>query len=338
MQADLENASTLGSVALLIARGLQNAGHEPIPLFAAAGIDIDTIHNPDIRFPVVKLQKLWRLSVEATHNPCFGLLAAQQLQPATLHGLGFAWLASNTLRDALSRLVRYSRMVNSIARIRLEDHGDTTDLVVSGTENWPNFEHAAIDAGMAIFLRMSRIAVGNELSPVQVLLQRPEPACSDQFYRLFAAPVTFGASKNRLCFRTHEVDAPLPCANAQLARVNDQTVMDYLSRFDRTSISMQVRIRIIEQLPDGTPTQESIASVLNVSRRSLQRKLHDETTNFKHLLKNTRRELALQYIDEPHRSISEITYLLGFSEPSNFSRAFKRWTGQTPVEYRRVAD
>ena len=113
--------------------------------------------------------------------------------------------------------------------------------------------------------------------------------------------------------------------------------MDYLARFDHDSIAMRVRATIIERLPDGTPSQGNIAELLHVSMRSLQRRLNNENTNFKELLEGTRHELALQYIREPHRTIGEITYLLGFSEPSNFSRAFRRWTGMSPAEYRESA-
>ncbi|MEA2094390.1 MAG: helix-turn-helix transcriptional regulator, partial [Pseudomonadota bacterium] len=109
---------------------------------------------------------------------------------------------------------------------------------------------------------------------------------------------------------------------------------DYLARFDRANITMQVRSKIIEQLHDGAPKQEDIAGTLHVSLRSLQRKLKDEHTSYKTLLENTRQQLAMQYLRDSQRSIGEITYLLGFAEPSNFTRAFRRWTGQSPGEFR----
>jgi AraC-like DNA-binding protein len=131
--------------------------------------------------------------------------------------------------------------------------------------------------------------------------------------------------------------APLSTAHPELARMNDQTVIDYLARFDRENITMQVRSKIIEQLPEGRPSQGDIAVKLNTSLRSLQRRLRDQDTSFKELLSNTQQELALSYIRDSSRSIGEITYLLGFSEPSNFTRAFKRWTGKSPGEYREHA-
>lgn len=133
------------------------------------------------------------------------------------------------------------------------------------------------------------------------------------------------------------MDRHLATGDPNLSRVNDDTIVEYLARFDRENITMRVRSRIIEELPGGTPNQSVVADALHLSRRSLQRRLQNERTTYKSLLEGTRRELALQYIREPHRSLAEITYLLGFSEPSNFTRAFRRWTGSSPAEYRRTS-
>ena len=97
---------------------------------------------------------------------------------------------------------------------------------------------------------------------------------------------------------------------------------------------MQVRRQLTAQLSSGMANQESIANELHMSLRTLQRKLESEGTTFKRLLEETRKGLAIQYMAESHHSVNEITYLLGFSEASNFSRAFKRWTGQSPSAYR----
>jgi AraC-like DNA-binding protein len=97
---------------------------------------------------------------------------------------------------------------------------------------------------------------------------------------------------------------------------------------------MRVKVALLEHLPSGHVSEEEIAQGLHLSLRTLQRKLRDEGTSYKELLDETRRELATEYIKNPHVSISEITYLLGFSEPSNFSRAFKRWTGSSPSAFR----
>lgn len=331
---NLDQITTLSSVAALIERGLRAYQVDPRPLFEQVGIDIREVSRPDKRFQTIRLQALWRLAVEATGDECFGLKLSELTQPSALQGLGFAWLASDTLRDGLKRLVRFSRFVNAVMEIQLVDIDHSVDLVITGPEKWPDFVHAAGDMGMASFLRMCRITAGMSLNPEVVYLQRPKPDCHEAFEALFRAPIYYSATTNRLRFSANELDTPLPTPSPELARINDQAVIDYLARYDRDSTAMQVRSRIIELLPDGTPHQDNIAHAMHLSLRSLQRRLKGEGTSFKGLLEETRRELALHYIRESHRPIGEITYLLGFSEPSNFTRAFRRWTGMAPAEYR----
>jgi AraC-like DNA-binding protein len=127
---------------------------------------------------------------------------------------------------------------------------------------------------------------------------------------------------------------PLVTGDPALARVNDDQTQAYLDSFMSQSTSREVVNKIVDRLPDGPPSQELIAADLSVSNRTLQRKLKDEGTSFMDLLQDTRLQLAREYLRQPGRSVVETAYLLGFSEPSTFSRAFKRWTGRAPAEYR----
>lgn len=327
--------TTLGSVAALLIQALRSRDCDPAPLFAAAGIDLQDASVPGARIATVRMQALWRLAVTATADPCLGLVVARYFQPAALHGLGFAWLASDTLHAAMDRLVRYSRFINTAADFHLRQTADTVDLVIRvPNEQWPDFEFAATDLAMAAFLRMCRITAGNAVMPLRVSFQRPPPPCSGDFVETFGPNIRYAAAENRLCFDKALVEAPLSTANPELARLNDQTVADYLARYDSASITMQVRSRIIEQLPDGRPSQEAIAASLHLSLRSLQRRLQDENTSFTAVLNETQQQLALEYVRGSNRSIGEITYLLGYSEPGSFTRAFRRWTGKSPLQFR----
>jgi AraC-like DNA-binding protein len=187
---------------------------------------------------------------------------------------------------------------------------------------------------MAMIVRLCRLIRGAEINPLRVTLRRQTPSCTKAFSQVFRAPVEFSARRDRLVFDREELSQPLLTANTELARANDQIVIDYLAKFDRDRVTMRVRSMLLEQLATGSATQESIARGLNLSARSLQRKLHEEGTTYKQLVDDTRRELAAQYVKQSQLSINEITYMLGFSEPSNFTRAFKRWTGESPSEYR----
>jgi AraC-like DNA-binding protein len=329
-----EEATTVGAAATLVGCALRDYGVDIKAVYRDAGLDPEAVTSPGARYPFAKMQLMWRLAVERSGDPCFGLSVAEHMRPQAFHGLGFVWLSSDTLFDALSRLVKYQRLISTVADISLQETDDTVKLVVNILQSSGQTEPASIDAAVGVFLRMCRLAVCGPFNPERVSLRRPRPSCSERFESLFQAPVRFGAEENIVYLDPLSIHEPLPGADPELLRANDQVVVDYLARFDRESLSMQVRSLLIELLPDGQPTQQGIASSLNLSVRNLQRKLHSEGISFKHLLDETRKELATQYIRDSNRRIGEITYLLGFSEPSNFTRAFRRWTGCSPNEYR----
>ncbi len=330
----LKEATTVGAAAKLVECALRDYGVDAGQIYRDAGLDRKALSSPDARYPFAGMQLMWRLAVERTGDPCFGLTVAEHMQPQAFHGLGFVWLSSDTLVDALKRLVKYQRLISTVVDISLEETPGAVNLVVNILQPSSRLEPASVDAAVAVFLRMCRMAVCGPFSPQKVTFRRPRPACSQRFEEFFRAPVEFAAEKNVLGFEPQVIYKPLPGADAELLRANDQVVIDYLARFDRESLSVQVRSMLIELLPDGQPTQQGIARSLNLSVRNLQRKLQSEGISFKHLLDETRKELATQYIRDANRRIGEITYLLGFSEPSNFTRAFRRWTGLSPNEYR----
>ena len=302
-------------------------------LFQQVGlVSPDTLTSQD-RVLAIAMQKLWRLAVEKTGDQAFGICFAQHTHPMALHGLGFSWMASDTLLDAFQRLVRYYRLITTAGEIILDE-------IPEGYRVWHKLPApkgvaapASLDAGMALFVQLCRIVKGTEFSPSAVYLQREKPAETSAFDSFFACPVYYDQDENQLVFKSDVFTAKLPGANPQLARANDQVVIDYLREFDKQDIVSQIRASIIEYLPSGTPSQEDVANSVHMSTRSMQRKLNEKGTSFKTIVETIRKELAETYLKEGARSIGEVTYLLGFSEPSNFSRSFKKWTGMTPIDY-----
>ena len=113
-------------------------------------------------------------------------------------------------------------------------------------------------------------------------------------------------------------------------------MINYLARLDKDDIIQRVKVAIIDQLPSGNVTEDTVAEAIFISKRSLQRKLNEKGTTFKTILTDVRQDLALKYIHDRKLTLTEISFMLGFSEMSSFSRAFKRWTGESPKEFRRL--
>jgi len=322
--------SVLASWARTIIRALDARGLDGRALAAGAGIDVQRLDDAEARYLMTDTRELWRQAVAATGDPCLGLHVARYVNYATFHALGAAVLASGTLREAFGRLVRYGRVVGDAATLRLDDRGARVrlELELAGTGPVPD---EAIDALLALTLRVARMLRDRpQLSPLRVELARPEPSPSEPFRRFFGAPVVFGAATNRLEFAAVDVDERLPAGNAEVARRIDEVLARYIARLDDRQLLSRIRTAVVERLPDGEPSQSTIARALGVSLRTLQRRLAEEKTSYQAILDGARADLARVYLAEGW-SVTEIAFTLGFSDSSSFSRAFRRWTGMAPT-------
>ena len=193
------------------------------------------------------------------------------------------------------------------------------------------------DAALAVTLSMCRVNYIEDLAPVSVTLIHPMPSCSARFFEYFRSPILFEAATYSFTLPLDAVDKILPGSNPQLAELNDQVMIEYLVKLDQDHITQKVKAAIIDHLPSGSVTDETVARALYMSSRKLQRQLQSAGTTFNTLLNEIRQDLAQTYLKEENTSMTEIAFLLGFSESSAFSRAFKRWMGVSPTKYRKAS-
>ena len=328
--------SVIASWVLLIARAIDEHGFDSRELFRRAGLDYARLREPGARYSYAAVCRLWKLAETAVNDPCFAPRVASLWHPTTMHALGYSWMASYNLDEAYRRTVRFGRFLNSAANgaLNIVETGGAYGLTVDTSVVSHEVPQVAIDAGIALFINISRAAYGSGFRPVGVSLCRPQPDNADTFVQYYDAPVRFAELQNALWLDPEQVSRPLATANPELVRINDQVIVDYLAEMDRNDVVSRVRAKITERLPSGRLDEAEIAAALNLSQRSLQRRLGEQDTPYSRLLEDTRRELSREYVRNPGRSFGEIAYLLGFSEPANFSRAFRRWYGQTPTEFR----
>jgi AraC-like DNA-binding protein len=337
MAIDTEHHTVLSNIALAIARAASEYGCDGIALLADAGIDPDDAQEPDSRISVAAHQRLWRLAIDRTDNPCLAIKVGEALPPGAIHGLGLGWLASDTLKSALERLVRFQRLVSTNADIQLTEMNDCYELIGQPKRTPKTFEPASADALMVLTLRLCRLALSESVAPDRLELAHNPGTCLGAYQTYFGCTVVPNAPRYALVFNKALMKQILPGANPLLARINDDAVRDYLARYELADFATQVRRLLIETLTESGSDQAAIARELNVSVRQLQRELQERGLTFKTLVEEVRRELAISYLTEKQKSIGEITYLLGYTEPANFGRSFKKWTGQTPAAFRASA-
>ncbi len=333
MNQHQDTATTVASYTQAFASALSAAGVDPHSVFAEVGISAQVTSDPLKRISNEDVGRLFRASIRATGNPCFGIEVGERMQPGNLHALGFAMLASVSLQDFFDRVCNYYRVVSPNADF-LQEHGDGASVLVARNLA-ASVCYETQDAWVTMMVRFLRFLYQLELNPLWIDLARPLPEGGGQpFLDYFQCPVRFEQQELRIAIDSAVMARKLPGASADLAEHHDQIVMDYLEKMDRKEIVNRVRGLIIEELASGRLSKQGVAEKMHMSARSLQLKLAEKNTTFQETLDDTRRKLASSYIEQSHLAITEIAYLLGFSDASNFTRAFRRWHGISPREYR----
>jgi AraC-like DNA-binding protein len=327
-----DSVTVISGYALAIAKALESRGVDPRGVFAAAGIHDGVSNDPLRRLPRAAIDQLYRTCVAVTGDDCFGLTVAKFIHAPTLHALGYGLLASTTLMDFCLRVQRFFPLVSQRALVDVVPDGSTVRFAFPlRVEVSPQTQDAWLGA---MFLTM-RMMHREEFHPVTVEFAHGKPAAGDaKHVEFFGAPVRFDAAIAALVLPRADMEVRLHGACPELAQWHDNLAAKYIAKLDRTDVVANVRARILELLPSGACSKGKIARDLAMSATTLQQRLTERGTSFHALLNHTRQELATGYLQRSGTSITEIAFVLGFTDVSNFTRAFKRWTGTSPTGFR----
>jgi AraC-like DNA-binding protein len=331
-------------MAAMVAGHLQAAAAFGLPatrLQEAAGLRDDDLRDPDGRVPFERCVALWEAIEVEPRGQDFGFWLGGSVTVATLGVVGFAMQHAPDVRAAFHCLDRFRKLMNDAVIPRIEEHD--AEVVFRQTEP----PRIAGLAAMAAAGPVGTVTLIRELTghapersfTVAAAFQHPPPANAARYAEELRCPITFGAPETRLVLRREVFDLPLRRTDPGLYRYLEQHAATLQAQLpDRASVASQVRQQLIESIRDGEPEQPAIARRLAMSERTLQRRLQKENTTFAALVDEVRRELARAYLRDDRLAIFEVAFLLGFSEPSAFNRAFRRWTGKSPREHRRATE
>jgi len=266
-------------------------------------------------------------------DPALGLRVGRYLQPSHLGALGFAWLSSSTLRTALHRARRFRRMFHEAVELCLDEEPSSIRVHYRMSRQ-PTRARIVADAQLAGNLALCRANFGAELVPLEVTLRREQPADPTPWNEYFGVGVRFGQPLNSLVISARDADRPLTGSNPEMVRLHEDIIQRHLLRLDRDNILNRARLEIMERLPSGRVVESEVAGALNVSKRTMQRKFREQDETFRSLLVQVRKDLARRYLENPSFSITEIAFLLGYTDTSAFSRAFREWFGRSPSQLR----
>ena len=309
-------------------------GMDPDALFRQAGIDPRLRLDTTARISAQQFDDIVCLARETSRDDSFAFKVVRNIHPSYMGALGFAWMTSATVRDAFERLSRYYRLLTSEVQVAVAAADGSLEVVFDATAAQSRDPALRERLRLAGAVWLCRMIAGGSFTPKTVEFQQDAPANAGDYYEFFRCEQRFGQERTALVIAAAEADEALPGFNAQLLQQFDHMAISYLAELDRSDLLGRVRATVLEQLPSGEATLEAVADRLAMSSRTLTRKLRERGHNFKDLLAGIRRELAEKYIMDTSLTLTEISYLLGFSENSSFSRAYRGWTGMSPSAHR----
>lgn len=340
LAVSIELSARIGA---MIVHSAAASGADPRSLEAATGFDSALAEDPDARIPLALETALWAEAERLTGDADFGLTTAERIQPGAFDVLDYAVRTAPTLRGALQRLARYNRLEHDAAVFSIVDGPETTRVGHAFHDGVPG-QLLGQHRHSIEFTIASLIVIGGQLARVPlaaraVTFQHAAPASTRTHERVFGFVPRFAGGHNAIDFATVDLARPVPAADPRLWRVIERHAEALLAARPAPTQSLATRVarEIGQVLSDGPPTLAQIAGRLKMSERSLQRHLKDEGLTFDAVLEGLRRDLALSYLADPKVAIAEVAWLVGYSEPSAFHRAFKRWTGMTPGDMRQGA-
>lgn len=293
--------------------------------------------DPDDRMPIALALELMRGGIEISGDPSIGLKAAAEVERGDYGVLEYVARSAPTIFAALEVLGRYLALVNDALRFNYEVKDGRVTIRFESTIVLPR---PSADFQSAAFYWATKLLLDPETAaaPVEVWFEHAQPDDVSEYRKTFGDnKVLFGMPNNGFTFSAELLERPLPSADEKLHALIRKHADALVAELPRAqSFTQRVRELLLKELEGGNPSAVRIASALHMSGRTLTRRLEDEGTTFKDLLDDLRKSLSLRYVGSTDLGLSEIAFLLGFSQSAAFHRAFKRWTAQTPLEYRRA--
>ena len=311
---------------------LESYDVDAAPILTQVGVE--RFMDPDRveRVALGTVHRFLQLAQEATGDPCFGLDYGKFIRPTTFGALGIALLSSTDLADFCTRLCRYYEFIATNHSLSFESaNGQTWVEIKSEVHNLePEVSRSIINAIISMMLKFIREISDHQYAPprIEMIATRIE-GTEQRYIDSFGTAVIFSANKNALYFDRQVLHTPLSAGDRGLARSNEELVEKYLEKVKKDDLSFQVYDALLQALPSGNVSKETMADRFAMSLTAFHNHLLKAGTSFQKLLDEARRELAEIYF-EKNMSITDVAFMLGYSDSSNFTRAYKRWTGKAP--------
>jgi AraC-like DNA-binding protein len=320
-------------VSSFLPRRLEELGVSPSAVLRLAGLPMTFFNQEKILVTTEELFGLWRAISESSNDPLIGLKLGSEERIERYDPIAIAALYTRTFRDALERMARYKQLTCP----------EEISIVEKGRECTVQFKWLAakdeeppvlIDVCFAWIIAIGRRGTGGVLNPIRVELQRT-PAHRAALEAHYGCPVKFKAGRNALVFGMNDIMRPFLTHNPDLlGMIAPQLEAELSIQAARKNFREEVKVIVKRLLAGQRPVVQHLAKELNMSSRTLQRRLAADGASFQQLLEEARRELARHYLLHSTLELNETAYLLGYENSNSFFRAFHNWEGTSPAKWR----
>ena len=315
---------------------IEAAGRDPDEILRAVGLDRAAVADRHGFIPSAAFTLALEEAARVTGDECFGLHFGERYHPKDIGALAYVVLNSPTIAVAFENVARYLRIYNEAAAVSFVQSEKNAFLQHRLRDVPLQRRRQHEECALTVALGTIRMMAGSEWRPLEVRFEHEPPARTNEHARIFGAPVLFGGDGNVMVIEREFCDREVPTADRRLYPILEEYLKRQLENSpteDRFVVAVQHAIA--NSMKDGEPKLPDVARTIGVSVRTLQRRLSESGVDYKGLVDDIRHRLALRYLKDRKHTLSEVAYLLGYSEISAFSRAFRRWTGSTPSDHRR---
>ncbi|WP_319225079.1 AraC family transcriptional regulator [Moritella sp.] len=306
-----------------------------LEVLSRCNISEDVLNDKDLRTPNHAQPHFWQVLEDISQDPNIGISLGERMPVFTGQVLQYLFLSSPTFGSGWERATKYIRLISDAASVSISTDANVARLSVNLDGVTEDANRHLNDSLVIGAFKFCQYVTEGEFKATKIAFAHPSPKDITAYSNAFTCPIEFSAADNYIYFDANLLERPSSHAEPELFALHDQLASRKVAKLELQDLVYKVRTVIAQQLESGVVTLESIATELDMKPRMLRAKLAEIDYNFNQILADFRCELSKKLLANTNESIDQIVYLTGFSEPSTFYRAFKRWMQVTPIEYRR---
>ena len=332
----MEKVSVLVSLVAQLLHFVDQKGFDSNRLLEASGVDPQILLSPDNRISIDQYNVIQNNAVELTADDYFGLHIGELAIANSISIIGLVMMNCNTVGDAIRKAIAYQEVVGNLVHVSLENKNENTLVELSPKNGSYGHTRHCFEGSASGLVNLINSLCDNNFIVDRIWFTHEPPESISEYKRIFNCEIAFNQLKNAIFFPKKNLSLPISQANPNMLILLEKHAQEALAKVTSEKVySNKVSDLILNKLDGDPPAIKTVAKELAVSVRKLQQKLFEEKTSFSEILKSTRINISKNHLKYNDHSISEIAFLLGFSEPGVFSKAFLKWTGYTPYEYRK---